>query len=215
MAKGRDLNKQQRRELARQARAEEFRRRARKARMRRVRTIALVLLVIGGISALVTLNARKGAKAREELNQLAVAAGCTPLQAPPDEGRSHTPPYSFKTNPPTSGNHGGLRPTGISGQPIKDENQVHNLEHGHVGFHYKDLDPSIVDRLEEVVRDNPTRLFIAPRPELDGKLAFTAWAKVIKCADPNEKSVDAASRFAELFAGNGPEGDIPGTPRGV
>lgn len=215
MTKGRDLNKQQRRGLARQARAEGLRRRARRARMRRVRTIALVVLAIAGVGTLVTFNVRRGAKARQQLTQVAAAAGCTPLQTPPREGSSHTPPYSYQTNPPTSGSHDGLGPTGVFRQPIKDENQVHNLEHGHVGIHYKNLDPALVDQLERVVGDNPTRLFIAPRPELDAKLAFTAWGNLIKCGDPNEQAVDAARRFARQFAGKGPEGDRPGTPQGV
>lgn len=215
MAKERELNKQQRRELARQARAEELRRRARRARMNRARNVAIALVLVAGIGALIAFNAQRGAKAKQALNEVVLAAGCTALQTPPDEGRSHAPPYSYKTNPPTSGNHGGLGPTGVFRQPIKDENQVHNLEHGHVGIHYKDLDASLIDQLEKVVRGNPTRLFIAPRQELDAKLAFTAWGSLIKCNDPDERAVDVARRFASQFAGKGPEGDIPGSPQGV
>lgn len=211
-----DETKAQRRELSKQRRVEEGRRRARQARLRRMGTVAVILVAIGGISFLVVNNARRSARATQDLELLATAAGCTPLQTPADAGRTHTPPYSYKTNPPTSGNHAGqTAATGISSQPIPDENQTHNLEHGNVGIQYKDLDGSLVDELEKVVRDNPTRIFIAPRPQLDAKLAFTAWGRLMKCAEPTVQAVEVARKFADAFTGKGPEGDIPSQPRGV
>lgn len=196
--------------------AEGARRKAQQAQLRRLGTVAVILVVIGGISFLVVNNARKSTRTTQGLELLAAAAGCEPLQSPADEGRTHTPPYSYKTNPPTSGNHAGqTADTGISSQPIPDENQIHNLEHGNVGIQYKDLDGALVDELEKVVRDNPTRIFIAPRPQLDAKLAFTAWGRSMKCAEPTAQAIEVAREFADSFVGKGPEGDIPGRPRGV
>jgi hypothetical protein len=216
VTKERDEAKEQRRELSKQRRLEETRRKARKARVRRMETVAVILVSIGGISFLVVNNARKSGRATQDLERLAAASGCTPLQTPADEGRTHTPPYSYKTNPTTSGNHAGqTAPTGISAQQIPDENQTHNLEHGNVGIQYTDLDGSLVDELEKVVRANPTRIFIAPRPQLDANLAFTAWGRLMKCAEPTTQAVEVARKFADAFAGKGPEGDIPGQPRGV
>lgn len=215
MAKKKDpVREAERRELAKQRRMEEMRRRARLARTRRIRNVAIAVVLIGGVSALLITNARKGARATQDLNRLAAAAGCAELQTPPNEGSSHQPPFEYKTNPPTSGNHRGPGPTGIFRQPVEDEVYVHNLEHGHVGIHYKDLDSAPVDELEKVVRNDPTHLFITPRPELDAKLAFTAWGRLIKCQEPTTGAVDVAQRFVKLFAGKGPE-NVPGTPQGV
>lgn len=215
MAKKRDpATKAERRELAKQRRMEEMRRRGRLARTRRIRNVAIAVVLIGGISALLVTNARKGAKGTQELNRLAAAAGCTELPTPPSAGRGHQPPFEYKTNPPTSGNHRGPGPTGIFRQPVQDEDYVHNLEHGHVGIHYKDFDSAPVDELERIVRDDPTHLFITPRPELDAKLAFTAWGHLIKCQEPTAGAVEVARRFAKQFTGKGPE-NVPGLPQGV
>ncbi|MGH2726903.1 MAG: DUF3105 domain-containing protein [Actinomycetota bacterium] len=215
MAKKRDpATKAQRRELAQQRRLEEMRRRARATRMRRLRNIAIAVVVIGGLSALIVSNARKGARGTQDLNRLAAAAGCTALQTPPEEGRSHQPPYTYKQNPPTSGSHRGPGPTGVFREPIQDEDYVHNLEHGHVGIQYKDFGGSVVDELEKIVRGDPTHLFIAPRPQLDAKLALTAWNRLITCQALTAEAVQVAERFAKQFAGQGPE-NVPGTPRGV
>lgn len=216
MAKERDETKAQRRELSKERRLREAQRRAKQARLRRITTTAVVIVAIGGIGLLLVNNAKKAGRATGDLARLAATAGCEPLQTPAADGRQHTPPYSYKTNPPTSGNHAGQTAlTGISSGAIPDENQTHNLEHGNVGIQYNDLDDPLLDELWKVVRGNPTRIFIAPRPQLDAKLAFTAWGRLMTCAEPTAQAVEVATKFVEAFAGKGPEGDIPGQPQGV
>ncbi len=70
----------------------------------------------------------------------AKAAGCT-FQSFPSEGRTHTASkVTYKTNPPTSGNH---NPTPAQdgfyqqGNSPPKENFVHSLEHGRIEFQYK------------------------------------------------------------------------------
>lgn len=219
VAKKRDLTKAQRRELAKRRRFEEVQRKIRRRRVRRIRTTAVAVILVGGIAALVFWNQQRGRQAVAGLDELVAAAGCTALQRPPDLGRAHLQPgetFDYNSNPPTSGKHSGQTgPTGIPRQPIPSENQVHNLEHGHVGIQYKDLPDPLVRELEMVTRENPTLIFMAPRPELEAKLALSAWGRFIACTDPTERAVELARQFVKQFAGKGPEGAIPGNPIGV
>ena len=208
-------SKADRRQAAKERRLEEMRRRARRQRIGRLRMIGIGTLVVAAIAGLVVFNVQRGKQSTKKLNELAAAAGCTQLQTLASEGQSHNPPYEYRSDPPTSGNHQNPAATGISAQPVPDESQPHNLEHGHVGIQYKDLDDDMLAELREVVRDRPTLTFMAPRPEMAPKLALTAWAKLITCENPNQRAGDLARQFQKQFAGKGPEGGVPGSPVGV
>ena len=223
MANNRET-KRERREVAKQRRMEELRRRQRKERMRKFWYAGLSVLVIGGIVAAVLLSKSQSGKKVEALNTAVTAAGCSALQSPADEGNSHIAAptrVSYKTNPPTSGNHSGSpSPTGILPNPLPpqltEENLVHNMEHGAMEIWYKPtLDGSLVDSFKSFVRDNPTRRIFVVHPEMDYQVAFTAWGQLVGCANPNSKVLDVARTFAGLYQGTGPEGDIPGVPTGV
>lgn len=220
MAKNREDAKAQRRAQSKQRRLEEQRRRLRRARIRRIRNAAIVVVLIAGVSTFVVLNNRRGAEAQRRLNELALAAGCSSLQTPAVEGSTHVQPptrVTYKTDPPTSGDmYGGTGPTGISAQPLQDENQVHNLEHGHIGIQYNDkLDVDLVDQLRGVVRENPSRTFMAPRPTMSAQLALTAWGRLLTCDQSTEAAIEVAREFQKQFAGKGAEGDAPQPPQGV
>lgn len=150
-----------------------------------------------------------------KLNTLAVAVGCSPLQSPPDDGKSHTAPpqrIQYRTAPPTSGTHyPAPAATGIHQEAIPNEEQVHNLEHGHVGFQYNGLDPALVSELDQIGRSDPRWVFVAPYPQMRHKAAFTAWGRLLACDAPDSRIADVASAFLELFRDNAPE-SIPGTP---
>ena len=208
-------NKAERRQAAKERRLEEMRRRTRRQRLRRLRLMGIGVVVVAAIAGLVVFNIQRGKQATKTLNELAEAAGCTQLQTLASEGQAHNPPYTYKTDPPTSGNHQSPAATGVSAQPIPDESQPHNLEHGHVGIQYKDLDDDMLADLREIVRDKPTLTFLAPRLEMTPKLALTAWAKLITCDAPNRRAVDLARQFQKQFSGKGPEGAVPGSPVGV
>ena len=92
--------------------------------------IGIVALAGGGSSSADTSN----------LAADATAAGCT-FKTFKSEGRNHTTgKVTYKTNPPTSGNHNptpaqdGLYAPGNEPNP---ENYVHSLEHGRIEFEYK------------------------------------------------------------------------------
>lgn len=217
MADGRKVTKRERREEAKQRRMEELRRRQRKARMRRMYTIGIAVLVIGGIVAAVLLSRQSASRNRAELAAVARAGGCEAIETKPSEGQTHSPPYSYRTDPPTSGNHSPSTAfTGVLTQAPKDENLVHNMEHGHVIVWYQpDLDPAILTGLTDLVNDNRTRLILVQRPTMPFKVAFTAWTKLQGCNSPNANTVRAAQAFADEFKGKGPEGDREGTPQGA
>jgi len=217
MADPKKETKRERREVAKQRRLEEIRRRQRKARMRKLITIAVVSVAIVGLVGGIFAARASSNRKKEALRKAAAAGGCEPIKKLASEGRDHTPPYHYKTNPPTSGNHNpSTAPTGILSPAPPDENLVHNMEHGHVIFWYKpDLDPKIITGLQEIVRKDARRIILVPRAEMEAPLVFTAWARSQSCPSPKTETIATAQQFADSFKGKGPEGDRPGTPQGV
>ena len=213
--------KRERREVAKQRRMEELRRRQRKEQMRKFWYAGISVLVVGGIVAAVLLLGSNNKEKISKLDKDAAAAGCSDLQNPPDEGNGHTPPYNYRTNPPTSGAHSGQTSrTGILPNPLPsgltDANLVHNMEHGHIVIWYKaDLDTSLLDRFKDFVKDNPTRRILVVRADMPFKLAFTAWGHSLGCENPNSQVLAVADGFADLYQGHGPEGYRPGSATGV
>ena len=155
-----------------------------------------------------------------DLKQAAAAAGCT-LHTYPIEGRTHvTGPVTYKTNPPTSGNH---NPTpaadGVydpSNTPAK-ENFVHTLEHGRIEYQYKPGTPTIEIRdLEalwnETVQGQPgyKQLLFQNNTNMPFAIAATAWGQLIGCPSFSPKIFDALRDFRTAYIDKGPE-QIPPT----
>lgn len=220
--------KRERKDEAKRRRLEEMRRRQRRARMRKIYTFGTVAAVIVAILAVVLLSRASNQRAREAAAKLAAAAGCEAPKQYVSEGREHiTPPATaqFKTDPPTSGAHYAQGadpktgtppapgPTGILAQALPNENQVHNLEHGHVIIQYQPgaLDADQVASLEALVQKDPTWVMLAPRPNKTAKVAFTAWTVLQSCSEPNDKIDEAAANFIKRFKDKGPE-SFAGSP---
>jgi hypothetical protein len=99
-------------------------------------------------------------------------------------GQSH-PPYN--SVPPTSGWHYGdaVAPPGISRDPIQNEIQVHNLEHGEIMVQYDCPNgcADMVSKLETIVRGYPKKVILAPYPGLfeqtQHTLVVSAWGKLV------------------------------------
>ena len=128
-----------------------------------IAVVAIVALAGGGGSKDKTADISK-------LTADAKAAGCTFSQFK-SEGRNHTASkVTYKTNPPTSGNH---NPTpaqdGIyrAGNSPPKENFVHTLEHGRIEFQYKPGTPAAdVAKLRRAGRGALQRHLRLPRPAL-------------------------------------------------
>jgi len=222
MASDKKETKRERREVAKQRRLEEIRRRQRKAKMRRWTTIGLIaVVVVGGVLGILAAHAASNRK-KANLQKIAAAGGCEEIKTFSSEGATHvTPParVNYKTNPPTSGNHYGQPAnTGILSPAPQDEQLVHNMEHGHVIFWYKpDLDPSIITALQDIVKKDPRRLILVPRSNMDPPLALTSWQHMQTCPSPTSATPAVAQQFADTLKAHGPEGagDAPGIPSGV
>jgi hypothetical protein len=137
--------------------------------------------------------------------------GGPPIQRIPIQGQVHIernqphPPYN--STPPTSGWHYGdaVAPWGVSREPIPNEVQVHNLEHGGIMIQYDCPDgcPEIVSRLESIVRSYPSKVILAPYPGIpDHRIAVTAWGRLAYLDQVDEPFL---RRFIQRFKDKGPE----------
>jgi hypothetical protein len=122
-------------------------------------------------------------------------------------GQTH-PPYN--STPPTSGWHYGdaVAPPGVSAQPIPDEVQVHNLEHGEIVIQYDCAEgcPDTISALERIVRSYPKKVVLAPRPGMSAvvgrPIALTAWGKLAYLDTADETFI---RRFIADRKDKGPE----------
>ena len=123
------------------------------------------------------------------------------VQSIPIQGQTHIqrgqahPDYN--SVPPTSGWHWGdaVAPPGISREPIPNEMQVHNLEHGEIMVQYDCPQgcPEIVSKLETIVRSYPKKVILAPYPGLfdhsQHRIALTAWGKLVYLNEADENFI--------------------------
>lgn len=132
------------------------------------------------------------------------AARPRPGMAMPDLGNLHIiyPETAvYNSTPPTSGPHyESLARWGIHTEPIVDELQVHNLEDGGVMVQYNCPEgcPELVSQLEDVVRRYPQYVILAPYPDMESRIALTAWQHIDRLEAFNERRI---VRFIEAYRG--------------
>jgi hypothetical protein len=159
------------------------------------------------VAAKAPIPARKIAN----LDAAVKAAGCV-LKNPPDEGSTHvTSAVTYKSNPPTSGNH-NPEPAAdgvyAAGNQPAIEHLVHTLEHGRIEFEYKRGTPKRrIAQLEtlftekggyhQLVFQNPTNMPYA--------VAATAWDHLVGCPTFNDKVFDAFRAFRDRYTDKAPE----------
>jgi hypothetical protein len=145
----------------------------------------------------------------------AKAAGCAFSQFK-SEGRNHTAgKVTYKTNPPTSGNH---NPTPAqdgfyrAGNTPPKENFVHTLEHGRIEFQYKPGTPAAdVAKLRQLAEEpfNGTAgyhvLLFENNTNMPAQFAATAWTKSITCPTLTTQALGAMREFRAAFTDKGPE----------
>jgi uncharacterized protein DUF3105 len=173
-----------------------------------VAAIAIVALAGGDSKGDATVKATK-------LAADAKAAGCTFSQFK-SEGRDHTAgKVTYKTNPPTSGNH---NPTpaqdGIyrAGNSPPKENYVHTLEHGRIEFQYKPGTPAAdVAKLRKLAEEPLNGaagyhiLLFENNTDMPDQFAATAWTKSIACPTLSTAALGAMREFRTAFTDKGPE----------
>jgi hypothetical protein len=150
-----------------------------------------------------------------KLAAAAKAAGCT-TKTYPAEGRDHTTSQvSYKTNPPTSGNH---NPTpaqdGIydPGNTPAKENYVHSLEHGRIEIQYRPGTPQrTIDQLVTLFNEKVNgaegyhTLLFQNNTNMPFAVAATAWTQLLGCKTMSPKVFDAIRAFRARYVDKGPE----------
>lgn len=108
---------------------------------------------------------------------------------------------TYNSDPPTSGPHLPMIANwGVHAEPISKELQVHNLEDAGVMVQYNCSDASqeckaLIDKLAAIVRKY-NRAILAPYPGMSNKIALTAWTRIDKFNDFDEKRI---VRFIEAY----------------
>jgi hypothetical protein len=138
----------------------------------------VVLAVLG--SALVLALAVAVPVAHQQLTgaddrQAAVAANLDDVRDYPDLRRDHTTEdVDYEQVPPVGGPHDPVwLDCGSYDEPVRDENAVHDLEHGTVWISYDPgLDDGDVESLAEALPDNG---ILAPYDGLPAPVVLTVW----------------------------------------
>ena len=168
-------------------------------RLRRNLTVAIVAVVVVGVVG--------GLLVARNLSERAAVRGLN-VQTLPNQGQTHLNPggkYSgYNSTPPTSGPHDPTpAPCGVTTTPIRNEVQVHDLEHGVIMVQYRpDLDKAQVGRLEDLGRSYPSHVIVAPYPGLRTAVAATAWTKLMSL---DRADTGKLRRFIGLYRQKGPE----------
>jgi len=208
----------ERRRQERIAQEEAARKAAARKRTLQIGGGAVLGLVVIAVIAIVALAGGDKGDAKVDTTKLAAsakAAGCTFSQFK-SEGRSHTAgKVTYKTNPPTSGNH---NPTPAqdgfyrAGNSPPKENFVHSLEHGRVEFQYKPGTPAAdvakLRRLAEEPFDGTAGyhvLMFENDTDMPAPFAATAWTKSITCPTLSPAALGAMREFRNAFTDKGPE----------
>jgi hypothetical protein len=132
------------------------------------------------------------------------AARPRPGLAMPDLGNEHIAfPETgiYNSAPPTSGPHyESLARWGVHTEPIPNELQVHNLEDGGVMVQYNCPDgcQDLVEQLVEVVSEYDDGVILAPYPDMESRIALTAWGRMDTLESFDEGRI---VRFIEAYRG--------------
>jgi Protein of unknown function (DUF3105) len=208
----------ERRRLERIEREEAARRAAARKRTLQIGGGVIAGLIVIAVIVVIVAGGGGGSDDDVDPTKLAAdakAAGCTFTQFK-SEGRTHTAgKVTYKTNPPTSGNHnptpaqdGIYRP----GNSPPKENFVHSLEHGRIEFQYKPgASAADVAKLralaEEPLNDTPGYhvLMFENNTNMPTEFAAAAWTKSITCSKLTPQSLDAMREFRKAYTDKGPE----------
>jgi uncharacterized protein DUF3105 len=188
------------------------------SRKRTLRIGGAAVLVVAVIAAIAVVALAGGGSNTPDTSNLAAdatAAGCT-FKSFPSEGRNHTTSkVTYKTNPPTSGNHNptpaqdGIYAPGNEPQP---ENYVHSLEHGRIEFEYKKGTPQAQVAQMQKVAEEPINdsagyhvLMFENNTNMPSQFALAAWTKLLTCDKLTPQSLDVMRQFRKAFTDKGPE----------
>jgi len=121
-------------------------------------------------------------------------------------GRTHVPVgehVTYNSNPPTSGDHWPEpAPWGFYNQFLRDEQLVHNLEHGGIWISFKDIEEATKLSLRRISEKYPQAVIITERPQNDHKIAVASWGRLLTMETFDEQRIE---RFITANVNNSPE----------
>lgn len=124
----------------------------------------------------------------------------------PIEGRDHIAievEVEYQTNPPTSGGHlSEAEKWGVYHKEINDKAAVHGLEHGGVWISYKNIDDVIVEKLEQIGKNNSQSVIVSPRKKNDDNIVITSWGKMMRLESIDEALIQ---KYIDTYKNNSPE----------
>jgi hypothetical protein len=157
--------------------------------------VAALLLTRGGSAA----NAASAKKAM-------LAAGCT-FNHYPQQPRNHVSlnhKFHYNSFPATSGPHYYQWVIWNDySEPIRQLQQIHNLEHGGIVIQYGNKVPrSDVDKINAFYRSDDNAMLVAPFPKLGNKIAVEAWTYLSTCTHFDQNGF---TKFRDALRYHGPE----------
>ena len=172
----------------------------------------LLAMLAAGMIALATLGADSAPESAGRPGGTDVAILPTPHI---HLGERHAP---YDSVPPTSGpHHPDTVGTGVYREELREEIQVHVLEHGHVLVQYApQLGAAEVRELERLGRRYPRDVVVAPYRRLASlarrgrPIALTAWARIDRLASADERRISA---FVRAYGGRYDHGEWRGADR--
>lgn len=197
-------SKKEKREAARKARVEAQRAKQRARKRRLILTWALVALVAVVVAAI----GFKTLKGKRQSPLDLVGAGCSEIRTLPELVRQpHLQPTDptpkYNSVPPTSGLHlPTTAPWGAVDQTIDEETLVHNLEHGGVIIHYKDISDSDIAKIQDYVASTSDGVISQPNDKIDNPIALASWTRLQTCS---KVSIRVIKAFVKARCNHGPE----------
>ena len=117
-----------------------------------------------------------------------------------------TPYTGYDSTPPAYGPHWPITAKwGIHEDPVPNERQLHNLEHGGVTIQYTTQDPEIAKNIIELsqsLRAFPSCILVAPYPTMEHPIALTAWGVLLTLDKFDRKAI---VDFVDFYRDQGPE----------
>jgi len=172
----------------------------------KVRNIALPITVVIALVIGYIFLTKKSPEKIEFEQKVATISLEGKVQEFPIEGRTHVSlrtPVTYKTNPPTSGDHFAKAESwGVNNQEIEDKAAVHGLEHGGIWISYKDLDEESIKILGEIGRENSGSVIVSPRSGNDAKVSVASWGRLMKL-DAVDKAL--VQKYIDTYKNQGPE----------
>lgn len=118
-------------------------------------------------------------------------------------------PVAYSPIPPVGGDHSAtLQNCGVYTSPVRNENAVHDLEHGAVWITYQPDLPA--DQIAALADDaaNQTHILVSPYPDLPAPVIASAWGVQLQLDNATDPRL---AQFIKTYQ-RGPQTPEPGAP---